>query len=145
MTGKIFRYSFFCGILALVLCTALFFGLQYRQNLDEAVETLQQETAYVAQGLRVGGARYLEQLPPEKRVTWIDAAGAVLYDSQQERLPNQGELTEVRAALETGFGSATRTSATDGATTMYYAQRLEDGTVVRLSYPVSAVRAACWC
>ena len=142
MTGKIFRYSFLCGILALVLCTGLFFGLQYRQNLDEAAQTLRQETAYVAQGLNIGGARYLEQLPPEKRVTWMDAEGNVLYDSQNENLPNQGELAEVRAALAQGSGSAKRISGSEGVTTLYYAQRLEDGSVVRLSLPVSAVRAA---
>ena len=142
MTGKIFRYSFLCGILALVLCTGLFFGLQYRQNLDEAAQTLQQDTAYVAQGLNIGGVHYLEQLPPETRVTWMDAEGNVLYDSQNENLPNQGELAEVRAALAQGSGSAKRISGSEGVTTLYYAQRLEDGSVVRLSLPISAVRAA---
>ena len=142
MTGKIFRYSFLCGVLALLLCTALFFGLQYRQNLDESVQTLQQETAYVAQGLRIGGRGYLTQLPPEKRVTWMDASGEVLYDSQQQNLPNQRELAEVSAAMAGGTGFATRSSGSEGVTTMYYAQKLEDGTIVRLSLPVSAVRAA---
>ncbi len=142
MTGKIFRYSFLCGVLALVLCTGLFFGLQYRQNLDEAAQTLQQETAYVAQGLRIGGARYLEQLPPEKRVTWMDAEGNVLFDSQRQNLPNQAQLAEVRDAMAKGCGSATRTSGSEGVTTMYYAQQLEDSTIVRLSQPISAVRAA---
>ena len=142
MTKKVFRYSFLCGIVVLVLCAALFFGLQYRQNLDEANETLRQETAYVAQGLRIGGERYLAQLPPEKRVTWIDTDGTVLYDSQQQDLPSQGSLEEVRDAFETGYGQTTRTSRSEGVTAMYYAQRLEDGTVVRLSQPVSAVRSA---
>ena len=131
MTKKVFRYSFLCGIVVLVLCAALFFGLQYRQNLDEANETLRQETAYVAQGLRIGGERYLAQLPPEKRVTWIDTDGTVLYDSQQQDLPSQGSLEEVRDAFETGYGQTTRTSRSEGVTAMYYAQRLEDGTVVR--------------
>ncbi len=142
MTGKIFRYSFLCGILALVLCTALFFGLQYRQNLDEAAQTLKQETLYVAEGLQICGEDYLRQLSPEKQVTWIDAEGGVLYDTQQRELPNQRELAEVSAALAEGSGSAIRSSDSEGVTTMYYAQRLEDGTVVRLALPVSAVWAA---
>ena len=142
MTGKIFRYSFLVGVLVLILCAGLFFGLQYRQNLDNANETLRQETAYVAQGLRIGGERYLQQLPPEKRVTWMDGDGNVLYDSQRQNLPNQGELEEVSSAIRDGSGRATRTSGSGGVTTMYYAQLLEDGTIVRLSLPVSAVRSA---
>ena len=42
MTKKIFVYSFLVGALALLLCTGLFFGLQYRQTLDKALLTLRQ-------------------------------------------------------------------------------------------------------
>ena len=142
MTGKIFRYAFLVGAIALVLCAALFFGLQYRQIMDEAIETLEQETAYVARGVALSGDAYLQNLSSDKRITWIDADGSVLYDSHSPRLANQGELAEVRAAFETGSGQETRTSGSEGVTMLYYALRLRDGTVVRLSLPVSAVRAA---
>ena len=142
MTGKIFRYSFLVGALALLLCAALFFGLQYRQNLNEAAAALRQETAYVARGIALEGDTYLRDLPSDKRVTWIDPNGDVLYDSRNPELPNQGTLTEVRQAMDTGSGQATRDSATEGVKAMYYAQRLPDGSIVRLSLPVSAVRAA---
>ena len=142
MTRKIFRYSFLTGILSLLLCAALFFGLQYRQILDRAYLTLQQETAYVSRGISGSGRDYLEDLKSDKRITWIAADGSVLYDSQTEGLPNQGDLSEVRTALERGAGQATRESGSLGVQMMYYAQRLPDGTVVRLSNPVSVVRSA---
>ena len=142
MTGKIFRYAFLAGILSVLFCAALFFSLQYRQNLDEAYATLRQETEYVARGIALDGEAYLLDLPSDRRITWIDADGEVLYDSQTAGLPNQGSLQEVRSALETGSGQATRTSGSHGVSAMYYASRLADGTVVRLSLPVSAVRSA---
>ena len=142
MTGKIFRYAFLVGALALLLCAALFFGLQYRQTIDETFLALRQETGYVSRGIALEGETYLKDLESGKRITWMDAAGNVLYDSQSKGLPNQSGLAEVRAAMEQGWGQATRTSGSEGVTYMYYAQRLSDGTIVRLSNPVSAVREA---
>ncbi len=142
MTKKIFIYSFLVGFSALLLCAALFFGLQYRQNLEEAFATLEQETRYVAQGLEKSGASYLEELESDKRITWLDREGKLRYDSQSAQLPNQKLLEEVQTALETGSGRAARRSASRGVTNLYYALRLENGEIVRLSMPVSAARAA---
>ena len=142
MTRRIFSYSFLTGALALLLCAGLIFGLQYRKSLDEANTTLRQETAYVARGIALGGVDYLEDLPEEKRVTWMQADGSVIYDSQNLSLPNQSGYAEVRDALENGSGQAIRKSGSQSVSTMYYAQRMEDGTVLRLSLPLSAVRAA---
>ena len=142
MTKKIFSYAFLVGAVALLLCTGLFFGLQYRQNLDEAYATLRQETRYVAQGIENSGKAYLDQLESDKRITWMDGTGNVLYDTQSLNLPNQGELAEVQAAIEGGTGQATRRSGSEGVTNLYYAVRLDDGSIVRLSMPISAVRAA---
>lgn len=142
MTKKTFGYCFLVGAVALLLCTGLFFSLQYRQNLDEAWTTLRQETCYVAQGVEKSGASYLEDLRSDRRVTWIDGAGNVRYDTHYAHHPNQKELAEVQTALETGTGQAIRESDSESVTNLYYALRLSDGSVVRLSMPISAVRAA---
>ena len=142
MTKKVFLYSFLVGVLTLLLCAGLFFGLQYRQNLDDADAVLQQETCYVAQGIRLNGKDYLTGLESDKRITWMDASGSVLYDTSAEDLPNQSGLAEVQAAMETGSGKATRKSDSDGAMYLYYALRMENGEIVRLSMPIRAVQAA---
>ena len=142
MVKTIFRNTFLIGSAVLLLCAGLFFGLQYRRSLDEAYATLRQETCYVAQGIRQTGAAYLTDLESDKRVTWMDPAGNVLFDTHSPDLPNQSDLAEVRSALETGSGQATRESGSEGVTNLYYALRLADGSVVRLSMPISAVRAA---
>ena len=142
MTGKIFRYMFLAGALALILCAALFFSLQYRQNLDKAEATLVQETAYVAQGIARSGADYLRGLASDKRITWIGASGELLYDSLDTDLTDQSVSPEVVEAFETGRGRSIRRSASGSGDTLYTALLLEDGSVVRLAYPIAAVREA---
>lgn len=142
MTKKIFSFSFLVGVLALLLCTGLFFGLQFRQNLDEAGSSLEQETHYVAQGIQQNGETYLENLMSDKRITWMDPDGNVRYDTHSAELPNQSDLTEVQEAKETGSGRAMHRSGSEGVMNLYYALRLSDGSIVRLSMPVSAIRSA---
>ena len=82
MTKKIFLYSFLVGVLALLLSTGLFFGLQSRQNLDEAAGSLRQETYYVSHGVEESGLDYLTGLKCDRRVVWMDADGRVLFTDQ---------------------------------------------------------------
>lgn len=142
MTKKIFVYSFLAGALALLLSAGLFFGLQYRQNLDEASSALKQETYYVAHGVEQSGREYLDGLECDRRVTWIDAEGNVLYDSRDEAGPNQSGMEEVQAALETGSGQATRKMDGEGILYVCCALRLKDGSVLRLSMPIPPMLAA---
>jgi two-component system phosphate regulon sensor histidine kinase PhoR len=69
------------------------------------------------------------------RVTIIGADGAVLLDNKADAatLENHGDREEFRQALQTGRGEATRYSRTLGAETYYYAIRLADGNVLRVS------------
>ena len=143
MTRKIFLHAFALGALVLALCTVILFGVQYSRALDETYAALQAEASYAASGLEIGGIRYLQSLDNTNRVTWIDADGEVLYDSEYpEGIANQAKDREVRQALETGSGQVIRRSTSGGAQMMYYAFRCEDGTVLRLSRPLSAVRSA---
>lgn len=143
MTRTIFRSSFLLGIAVLILCSMLFFGLQYRQTLDEAYAALQQEAVYAKNGLMLDGQKYLESLDEVNRITWITKGGEVLYDSAFP-LPigNQLHCAEVSSALKNGEGQGIRRSESSGVQTMYYALVCNDGSILRLSRPLSAVRYA---
>lgn len=69
------------------------------------------------------------------RVTLIAESGRVLYDSISDIniLANHGSRPEVRAAWEKGEGEALRTSATLAEQTYYYAVRMSDNSVLRVS------------
>ena len=143
MTKKIFSYAFLLGVMVQLISGGIFFALQYRQTIDDAYEALRGEVSCVKSGVMIGGIEYLESLDTKSRITWIGADGSVLYDSEYPDLTaNQGDYKEVRQALETGSGSGIRRSSSGRTQTMYYGLLCGDGTVVRLSRPVSAVRHA---
>ena len=143
MIKTIFRNTFFVGAAVLVLCAALFFVLQYTQTKEETYAALQQEAVYAEQGLMLSGQAYLERLGEINGITWIASDGSVLYNNETKApIANQKNCPEVSAALVVGEGQGIRKSESSGETTMYYAKLCADGTVLRLSRPMSAVRDA---
>ena len=143
MTGKIFRYIFIMGIHVLIICSLLFVGLQYSQTKEEIYSALKQEAIYAANGVMHAGESYLDTLDKQNRITWIAANGDVKYDSEfSSGIANQSVYTEVVDAIENGEGHGIRKSESSGKDTVYYAVRCQDGTVLRLSKPLSAVWSA---
>ena len=143
MTKTIFLNTFLVGISVLLLCAALFFGLQFTQVQEETYNTLREEAEYLETGLALNGIDYFSALSDVNRITWIDAEGEVLYDSNYPLpIPNEKNSPEVSMALQTGEGQGIRKSASNGENTMYYARRCEDGTILRLSRPMARVSSA---
>lgn len=70
----------------------------------------------------------------ELRVTLVDAGGTVLYDSRADKdsMENHRLRPEIEEALRDGEATAIRYSSTLSLHTFYYAQRLEDGRVLRI-------------
>ncbi|MBQ7371759.1 MAG: two-component sensor histidine kinase [Blautia sp.] len=143
MTKTIFRNTFLVGASVLILCAVLFLCLQYTQLREETYEALREEALYAVHGLTLSGIEYLDSLDHINRITWIDENGTVLYDSEfSDAVANQKEVAEVRQAFASGEGQGIRQSESSGVTTMYYAWRCEDGTILRLSRPMSTLRYA---
>jgi len=69
------------------------------------------------------------------RITWIDSTGNVLgdTDANQDIMENHAERPEFLEALKQGEGVDIRKSETLEDNTYYYAVRMEDGTVLRVS------------
>ena len=135
MTRRILRNSYLVAISALLACAILFFGVMYRDYEDSAFGRLRAEAAVIAHGLSTDGAGFLSGFMPDDRVTWVDADGRVIYDSAApaDTLEAHAGRAEISQALQTGEGRASRYSSTLLQRTFYYARRLEDGTVLRVS------------
>ena len=142
MSRAIFRISLLVGMLVLVFSTALFFALRYTQAKDETYAALRQEAVYAEQGLMQGGEDYLRSLGEINRITWIRPDGSVLFDNEFPNEGSQFDCPEVKTALSDGEGQGIRRSGSSGVQTMYVARLCADGTVLRLSRPLSAVRTA---
>lgn len=117
---------------SLVLIVGVLHG--YFQN--QVLEELRQKTTYAALGVEQAGMDYLTgDLPRSSRVTWVAADGTVLFDNWEDpaAMANHADRAEIREALLTGKGSSARYSDTLAEKTLYYALRLSDGSVLRVS------------
>ena len=136
MTSKIFRSTVFVAVVVLLSSLSIVMGVLYSHFSGVQVRQLKDELSLAVTGTEQYGNAFLENVEADRfRVTWIDTDGTVLFDSQadQTTMENHADREEIREALETGFGSAVRTSTTMTEQTYYEAQKLEDGSVLRIS------------
>ena len=136
MTKRVFRSIFLASLAVLLAAVVLILGALYTYFSDVQAEQLRLQTALVAHALETEGVSYFDDLDTsDRRITWIAADGTVLYDSRSDSgvMENHLEREEVKAALATGSGTSFRYSDTLLERYIYTAQRLSDGTVLRLS------------
>ena len=143
MTSKIFRSTVFVAVVVLLCSLGIVMGVLYNHFTGVQVEQLKDELSLAVTGTEQYGNAFLENVEADRfRVTWIDTDGTVLFDTRVDEatMENHADREEIREALETGTGSAVRTSSTLTEQTFYEAQRLKDGTVLR----ISANQASAW-
>lgn len=136
MTRKIFRSIVL--VAGTVLLASLLLILGYLYDFFGGVQEtqLKDELTLASAAVESAGGDYLAQLSSDRfRLTWIAADGSVLYDTQADAssMESHADREEVQQALKTGEGESTRYSATLLQKTLYYARRLGDGTVLRIS------------
>ncbi len=136
MRTKIFRSIWLVLVSALLISYALIVGLLYNHFTDEQLAQLRNETKLVSQAVVLNGLDFFDKLgTTDFRITWITADGKVLYDNEanEQVMENHLEREEIRDALQNGYGESRRYSSTLLEQQLYTAQKLPDGTVLRLS------------
>ena len=134
MTKRIFRAICLAALGVFLASMVLIMGVLYNYFSNVQREQLRMQAALAAQGVSHEGAAYFEDLRvTDYRLTWIGEDGTVRYDSQSGTTENHLEREEVIEALSEGYGESTRYSSTLMERSFYAAQRLPDGTVLRLS------------
>ncbi len=136
MTKKIFRSIFIVAMVAFLACLALIMGVLYSYYGSVQENQLAAELSFAAQGVEQNGLAYLTGLRgKDNRLTWVAADGKVLFDSQTDakEMENHAEREEIKKALKNGTGESARYSSTLTEQTVYYAKRLSDGSVLRIS------------
>ena len=133
--------------MAFILATGLIMGTTFAYFADVQRQQLKTETEMAALAVDALQTGYPEKLPEENyRVTWISPDGQVLYDSDMaaSQMENHLEREEVQAALRKGYGESQRYSGTMTVKMLYSAQRLADGSVLRLSMPQQTILMVIW-
>lgn len=140
MTGKIIRSLFSLAMLVLVIGAALFSGILYGYYEKQSFASLAQEAEQLQQTMEYVSP---EQMRSADRITLIFPDGTVLYDSvaRADAMENHLSREEVAQALREGTGKSSHYSSTVLKKNLYYALRLEDGNILRLSREQSSLGA----
>ena len=133
-------------VCALVLAVGLaaVMGILYRNFDRQMRKELSKEAAYLAYGVEQQGLNYLKNIKDKSaRITYIDQDGTVLFDNEADvsEMKNHSDRTEFQKAEKYGAGESSRYSDTLSEKTIYYALRLKDGTVLRVSGTQDSVLA----
>lgn len=136
MTKRIFRSIFLVASVVLLASFLIIMGVLYEYFTNMRENELKVEAALAAHGVENEGFSYFEGLSAENyRLTWVAADGTVLYDSEADAatMENHAGRKEIKDALKSGVGESERASETLAEKTLYCAERLSDGTVLRVS------------
>ena len=144
MTKKIFKSIMFVCALVLAVGLAAVMGILYSNFDGQMRKELSKEAAYLAYGVEQQGVDYLKNIKDKSaRITYIDQNGTVLFDNEADvsKMKNHSDRTEFQKAEKYGAGESSRYSDTLSEKTIYYALRLKDGTVLRVSSTQDSVLA----
>ena len=143
MTKKIFRSILLAAVSVLLASLVIIMGCLYDYYKNVQEKQLRDELRLASYGVEADGLDYLEQLTSpyrfpstaDFRLTWIAADGEVLFDTHvpAAEMENHAGRAEVKEALAEGESGGVRYSETLTERTLYYAQRLTDGTILRIS------------
>lgn len=133
--------TFIAIAFTMITAATVFYGLYKKEVLDN----LKCSARIIGESGTFAGIRDEEvQFYPEvdgMRVTVIDEDGSVLYDSIQDAntLENHRNRPEIKDALDNGEGSSVRKSDTMQKNNFYYAVKIDDNTVLRLSRETASI------
>ena len=136
MTKKIFKSTVLVAATVLILGIALVLGILYQYFGKQLGTELEREARYLSYGVETEGVDYLKHFNgKDSRITYIAKDGTVLYDNMADAkdMENHGDREEFQQAQESGVGESQRMSATFAEKTVYYAVRLADDSVLRVS------------
>jgi len=131
-------------VLTLLFAIFVFYGLFRAQVLNDL-----REDAWAFRNMHV--FENLETVHPDiyglsnesLRITVVDQDGIVLFDTDadSEVMENHMNRPEIQEAFEKGVASSSRVSETMSKTLFYYAIRLDNGTVMRVSRVADSIFA----
>lgn len=142
MKRRIFFSMSIIALLSAVICSVLACVVIYSGYEDEMKRLVVSEAKAIGSAVELYGEDYLKSAETAaERVTLIKSDGTVLFDNfaNETAMENHLDREEVREALSGGIGEALRSSDTLSEKTYYYAIRLNDGSVLRVSEKLDTV------
>ncbi len=136
MTKRIFKSILAVAAAVLAACFIIILGMLYDYFTGLSETEMKTQTALIAHAVENEGDSYFDGLNSGSyRITWIADDGTVMYDTTADasNMENHADREEFIEASKIGSGDSRRYSATLTQRMIYYAKRLSDGSVVRVS------------
>ncbi len=135
LTFRIFISTFFVGTLVYFICAFLFISNMYGYFENQIFNELKAESDFLENYVTSGHAEAIGKIKTENRITLIHPDGTVFFDNTVDALAleNHGRRSEFIEAMSRGSAKKTRYSSTMTEKTLYFAARLSNGDVMRIS------------
>lgn len=138
LTFKIFISTFSVGVLIYFLCTFFFITNMYGYFEKQIFEELKTESTFL-EGYdlqdNLENLNHISKLKTKNRITLIHPDGKVFFDNTADAksMENHALRSEFLHAKESGFSTSSRFSSTMMEKTLYFAKKLENGDILRIS------------
>lgn len=144
MNKKIFLSSCLVAFTVLIISLAMSTGVLFNRFEKQVEQELKEESELIASVIEDAGVENIADYDfGSRRVTVIGKDGGVIFDSQADasKMENHADREEFKEAVLYGTGMSSRYSDTLTQKNIYYALKLSDGSVLRLSSPHSTIFA----
>lgn len=145
MNKKIFRSSVAVALVVLLSSIVLILGILFQYFENQLQSELESEASYIAYAVENQGIDYINNFSnSNKRITLISPEGDVIADTSanESELGNHSDRQEIMDATKNGKGTSIRYSSTLAEKTVYFAMKMDDGNILRVSttqYTVAAI------
>mgnify|MGYP002518963635 FL=1 len=133
MTKRIYRGILLSSVITMLACLIFTIGIQYQMYDESTKDSLKDKAYIISLNSEIGDlSKYADA---KERITLITSSGKVLFDNKAiaDKMENHLSRKEVKGALDSGEGYAVRRSETLGSKSCYYALKLKNGNILRIS------------
>ena len=141
----------YLNFIGLILLSVLLFSISislviYNVSQNQEITAVKEKAMLITSLLnRSSSSEYANYIDDRDttRISIIASDGTVLFDNkaEAETMENHSDREEFIQAIQTGRGEAKRYSKTLGVTTYYYAVKLNDGAILRVSKAMNSIAA----
>ena len=133
--SEIFLSNFLMGIIISLFCSFFFVNGLYKYFENQLLKELEIEAIFLNHAIKQNGLDYFKNLKSTNRITIIEKDGNVIFDNtvNPTELKNHDSRKEVKQANKVGEGKSVRYSETMLKKTLYYAIKMDNGNILRIS------------
>lgn len=143
LEGKINTHLFIMGLVTAILVSIITWLVFFNAFQNQVNDDLKTDAQIIATSYEYisDNSKLKDFAKGQMRITLINDEGKVIFDSEKKSDENHLERSEVQVALQDDEGYSLRYSETTDNNTYYYAIKLSDGNILRVSKDADALNS----